>query len=1188
MFLKQVSMLGFKSFADRVTLTFGPGVTCIVGPNGCGKSNIVDAFKWVLGEQSAKSLRGRQMLDMIFNGSSTRRASGIAQVDLLFDNADRSLPLDVDEVTVTRKLYRSGESEYQLNKEAARLKDIRELFMDTGVGTEAYSVIEQGRVEQLVQTNPVERRLIFEEAAGISKYKARRKEAQRKLERTTQNLLRVADIVEELEKRLRSVKLAAGKARNYQEYDRRLRKLQSGKSMAQYHRLTVSLAQDSETAQKLQDGLSGLNARIDRHESEESQRMHDLDRVGEQITAVDGDLVRAQAAVVSRQERIAHAVKRTHEQQALEQRSLQRHRADSERLQSLREALAQTEGSVAQLQQQSEVLHERVDRSMAQDQAMARDLTGAQATLEDEKAGIIDLLRQTTQAHNEIISLNTHRETLLGHKGKLSSRGDQIAAELQTFVQKRIELDERLHEIERLVETEERRLEERKTEAERVDRVRSELTDHLAQTKQDRSAMHSRKDLLLDLERNMEGVGKGPRALLAMKNAEGAKKSLAAIRGLVADFFDTDVTHARIIEAALGEFDQYVVVDQSPAFLADAGAFSELPERVTILRLDRMSPVINEQDFRNAPGFVARALDLVTVPDHMEHLARHLLAKTVVVRSLADALALSRDDVYSHRFVTLEGEVVEADGRVRLGPASSSSGLISRKSELRDLDEQLESADKRIVSLEDQLDRTGAEADHLLDIQQKLRTAIHEAHTTAVEAKAGLQTTEESIRRLTSEQPLIAGEVSLLEQQIDEAMHKSAQRRDSLEAMDRLNREREARVHIIQEEIDDIFERRQASQEQVTQMRVELAQLGEKRRTAAERMASLGKDIREVMEAVERWTQDIDQCRSRMMEAQQIILQGRAQLQEQAMAVRHLDAAALNLRKRRELIRIELETLSGSVKSARSQQQETEGKLHELQMLLAQMDVRRSDLVTRTEEELGIDLAHAYEEYEHEDTDWEAVENEIVELRGKLERLGNVNLDAISELEDIEKRHAFLTSQRDDLAQSSQKLQDLIDKINVESAERFRTTFEQIRENFRGLFRRLFGGGRADIILEDPDDVLESGVEIVAQPPGKELQSISLMSGGEKSLTAIAMMMSIFQSRPSPFAILDEVDAALDEVNNERFNRLVQDFVSRSQFIIISHSRRTMSIADTLYGITMQEPGISTLVSVKLEKVGVA
>ncbi len=1185
MFLKKISMSGFKSFADRVNLAFGPGVTCIVGPNGCGKSNVVDSFKWVLGEQSAKSLRGRQMMDMIFAGCATRRAASVAQVDLHFDNTDRSLPLDYDEITVTRKLYRSGESDYLLNHEPARLKDIRELFMDTGVGTEAYSVIEQGRVDRLVQSNPVDRRIIFEEAAGISKYKARRKEAQRKLERTEQNLLRVADIIEEVEKRLRSVKLQAGKARNFQEYDQKLRELQSTRSMAEYHRLATGIKDNTSRETELSDAVTELHSRISRFEADQAELATREDGLNTEIAGADNDLVRAQAAIGHTRERIESSRHRIDEQQSLLARATQQLDVDTQRITTVRNDLDGAERNVTHLQQQSDILHAKVDENLEEDRQLAREMTRIQASLEDEKAGIVELLRQTAQAHNEVTRLNTHRESLLHQKGRLSERAAKISEELRGWFGQKTTAVQQLREIEQLITAEEEKLEEKRADAARIDRVRADLVDHLASAKEERSAMGSRKEVLLSLDIKMDGVGQGARSLLEARQAAEDGSPLAAIRGLVADFFETDIEHAAVIEAALGEADQYLVVDDGPAFFNDPRVHEGLAGRVTILALDHLPPLINVRSFADQPGFIAHAVELVRTPGEMTQLARHLLGKTVVARTLPDALRMMRDDLYNHRFVTLDGEIVEADGRVSVGPASSTAGLISRKSELRDLAVRLGEVDERITTLADQLNRTQAEADHVLDVQQQLRSSIHAAQTSAVEARAGLQSIEESIRRLSSERPLIESEVAMLERQMDEALARSAERRAALEGMERENADREAAVERWQNQIDETVEKRQACQSRLTEMRVELGQLGEKRRTMTERVAQLRAAAVELEEAVGRWQHDIEQCRLRIADAARQIADGEAELERLDAESRRLEALGVELRRKRELMRLELESMSESVKAARNDLQDHETSLHQVQMALAEAKVRRDDLVARTLDELGIDIVSQYESYEYEEADWAAVEAEIAELRQKIQRLGNVNLDAIAELEELEQREAFLTGQRDDLTESARQLEQLIEKLNAESLQRFQETFNQIRENFRGLFRKLFGGGKADIVLENPEDVLESGVEIVAQPPGKELQSISLMSGGEKSMTAIAMMMSIFKSRPSPFAILDEVDAALDEANNERFNQIVREFVQRSQFIIITHSRRTMSIGDHLYGITMQEPGISTLVSVQLDSV---
>ncbi len=1188
MFLKRVTLSGFKSFSDRVDFEFGPGVTCIVGPNGCGKSNVVDAFKWVLGEQSARSLRGRQMIDMIFNGSSTRRSSSLAHVDLVFDNSDRTLPMDQEEVTITRKLYRSGESEYLLNRETTRLKDIRELFMDTGIGVESYSVIEQGRVDSLLQHSPSERRIIFEEAAGISKYKARRKEAERKLERTQQNLLRVEDIIEELERRLRSVKYQAGKARSFMEYEARLNELRSSYAMAEYHRFSQEVARLTGDRNARTDRVTAIRAEIDRHEANESELVLRLDRLAEEINEADGSFLQAKSERLAQEERIEAARNRVSEQRGLLERATGREAADAQRLEEARRELTVTLESAETLQRETHEWHAKINELSEKDRELARELTQAQAILEDEKAGIIDLLRKSAQLHNEIIRLNTHRESLVHQKGRLSQRDAQIAVELETSLGQKAELGRRVTDLDALIAEETRKLEEKKAEAARIDTVRQRLVDELAESKERRSALKSRQELLEDLQQRMEGVGAGVVQLLERSKESDAPPELRSLVGLVADIFETDVTYARIIEAALGDTTQHLVFHDSRPLLARHDLLRGLPGRLTIIGLDRLPPVVSERDFSDQPGFVARAVDLVQFDQSFEYLARHILGKTIVVEDLASALVMAQTQVAGYRFVTRNGCVVEPDGRVSVGPSSSGTGLISRKSELRDITLQLTETDQRITTLGDQLNRTAAEASHLDGVQQELRTAIYESNTAKVEARAGLQNIQETVDRLTNEQPLIAQEVTLIEQQVNEVLEKSTESGQSLEALERENEQRERAVASHQERIDNTVAARRDVQEELTQAKVSAGQLTEKRAATAETINTLRRTIRDLEASVTSVRHDIEQCEARIADAEGTIGQSEQQLSTLGTRIQELETDCTELRRKREAMRQESEQLTQAVRAGRQQLEAEEAGLHECQMSLTEANVRRDELVARVVEELGVDLAQRYDQYEHQEQDWEQVEAEIAELRAKMERLGNVNLDAITELEELQTRHDFLTSQRDDLTVSHRQLEHLIEKLNRESRERFKTTFDQIRDNFRGLFRKLFGGGRADVILEDSDNALECGIEILAQPPGKELQALSLMSGGEKSLTAIALLMSIFKSRPAPCAFLDEVDAALDEANNDRFNQIIREFVKDTQFIVITHSKWTMNTGDHLYGITMQEPGVSTRVSVEFEGAHVA
>lgn len=1201
MFLKRLTCHGFKSFADKTDFDFMPGITAIVGPNGCGKSNVVDAIKWVLGEQSARSLRGRQMMDVIFNGSGTRRSSGMAQVDLVFDNSDHRLPCDQTEVTITRRLYRSGESEYLVNNQACRLKDVRELFLDTGIGVDAYSIIEQGKVDLLLQANPAERRLIFEEAAGISRYKARKREAIRKLERVEQNLLRLADIVEEVEKRLRSVKYQAGKARSYQSYAARLRELRAGFSLAEYHRLTQRDQELSARVAERTDRATQLRTEIDKAEADSAGHDGEILRLDAEIRDAEQQLLTILAEITANQERIAQSRQRVEEQTRARGRAQARLFAEQRRAAALAEQM-ETEGRAAEeVEAELRARQELVDALHRQDQEMSKELAALQAQLDDEKAGIIELLRRTANLHNDISKLDLHRENLTEQKGRLAARDAVIREELARLLEQKAQIEARSREIQSLLSAQMQRLEEKKAEARRLDATRAELDGELAGAKEHRSGLLSRKQVLLDLDRRHEGVDTGVREVLDRKAADeerashppesGQETRLPAfgyVRGMVADLISADVSHAMLIEAALGEADQHLVVTDTAGLLADAEFFAGLQGRVHTICLDRLPPLVNDRSFADQPGFVANAIDLVQYPDDMERLARHLFGKTVIVHTLDDALRLSALIPSGHRFVTMAGQVLEPDGRITMGPAGTRAGLISRKSELREIDHQIDEVEQRIAVLTDRRARMSAEAEHLSNVQQELRTAIYEARTAEVETNSALASNTEAIGRLMHEQPLIACEVESLERQIAEAAERARAGQASLKELEQQNAEREAHVQRLTDRIDLLAAQRSSLAERLTEARVQAGQLLQKRASLVESRRALRESHRVAVEAVHGARTEAEDCLRRLDQLERGILSAESRLAELFRAKEERSRDALARRRERDRLRQAIEHLSAHARQCRSELEEAESQLHAIQLEHQEVRVRRDELLARVRDELQIDLAAQYAGYQHAEQDWAAVESEIADLRQKIERLGNVNLDAIAEQQQLEDRAAFLTKQRDDLTTSKKQLEELIERLNAESRGRFKQTFEQVRVHFQELFRKLFGGGKADLLLERPEngsepDILEAGIEIQAHPPGKEPQSISLLSGGEKTMACIALLLAIFKSRPSPFAILDEVDAAMDEANNERFNRIIREFLTQSQFILITHTKRTMSIADIMYGVTMQEAGVSKRVAVKFE-----
>jgi len=1213
--LKKLILQGFKSFADRTEFVFDSPITGIVGPNGCGKSNVVDGFKWVLGEQSAKSLRGEAMLDVIFNGSAARKLAGMAEVVLVFDNplrgdGTRVLNLDTDEVSVGRRLYRDGTSEYQVNNATARLKDIRELFLDTGIGVDAYSVIEQGRVAALLEANPEERRLIFEEAAGISKFKQRKKESRRKLEKVDQNLLRVNDIVEEVDKRLRSVKIQAGRARTYQEHSQRLGELRLSFALREYHTQRGQLADLQTKSEDAQFRLDDAGANLARKQNELAAKREQSDALGQKKQQLEYDLVQAAAAIQHARQRQQYArqqlaqIAEQLESCERDRREVEAKRVEVERSlesdsQTLDRLTADLDQQRRQIDQRQQALHDGELR-----------LASIGKEIEQHKSALLDLMRQLAQVNSRLGHIEIERRNTGAQQTRLAERRQVVITELEALesqrAQSRQELDGTLSQI----DEQQQQLESRRREAQQLGQRIAQIGEQLAAAREHRSGLLSRQRLLADLEARREGMSEGVKSVLRQR-----EDRFPFIRGVVADVLRVDVEHAHVIEAALDGRDQWLLTNDSDAAFSVREALDELEGRVNLLCTDQLPRgTVEHYDWNQSPHRIRFAIDLVRVEPDERGIADHLLGRTVVVDDLSAARDLHEHGPAGWRYVTKAGEVLEADGTLRAGPLTAAMGLLSRRSELEQIEQQITEVDQRIAGLTDQLSEDNSAARGLEEQQNGLRNEVYRLNTIKVELSSRLARNADQQNALRREQPVLDREIeSLLEQTRRLETEEAAlfQQRQALEA------DQAAR----QQQVTELTEAQQTLGEQIRQLaeeltaaRVSLGQIQEKQLAAQQQVQRQTAARAELAQQAERLQKSAEAVASRRdgVEAE-LESAGAAEtslLEKQQELSRQIETIVAQVSEASDLLR----TMTGQVEGLRGEHGEIEQALHGVQLRLGEVKVRLETLVSRTMEELQLDLPAKYDSfsqdggpgYQPAEMDWDAVADEIKQLRDKIHRLGNVNLDAIGEQDELENRSQFLTAQVADLTSSKKQLEELIDEINRESSARFEQTFNAVREHFQGMFRKLFGGGKADIYLETelepkpqlgPDgqalpveptrkiDVLDAGIEVIARPPGKQPVSISQLSGGEKTMTCVALLLSIFKSKPSPFCILDEVDAALDEANNQRFNLIVQEFLEQSQFIIITHSKRTMQIADVLYGVTMQEQGVSKRVAVKFDQV---
>jgi chromosome segregation protein len=1196
--LQKVIIDGFKSFADKTEFEFSSQITGIVGPNGCGKSNIVDAVKWVFGEQSAKSLRSGHMADVIFGGSASRKPAGCAEVSLLLSNSDGSasgrLPVDNDQIQVTRRLYRSGESEYKLNNKVCRLRDIREMFMDTGVGVKAYSIIEQGQVERLLMASPTERRVIFEEAAGISKYKAHKEDALRKLERTEQNLLRLADILAEVTTRLRSVKLAAGKARNYLQYTKQLKELQVNYSLAEFDKIYKIAAERKAALAQSEQKFAEAAADIAKHDAQ-------LSEIGSRIIETENNINKTDNSLVTVQSKIEQTMQRI---EFLRSRIKELETRRTEGLNRLQKLAVQKTAFAADLEKyklQKDENENACKQCQTDIETTTKDISGInahcaalEAELEDEKSGIIDIVRRTAQLHNELQSISVYRTNLSSQKDRLAGRAEAAHTELEKLLTEKAQCDARLADIENVLSDLTKNLDAKRKESDACEFKIEEDKKRLANSKEARSALAGELAVLTDMENRREGVKQGAKRIL-----ENISR-FDYVEGILADIITAHIDYAAAVESALEDKTDAVVVSSAQRLIADKDHIDSLDGRVHFISADKIEPFMDIADLSELPAVKGRLVEFVSYPAKHASLAWSLLGKFLIVDSIESAVSLSAQLGADYKFVTLKGEFISADCLIKFGPLGRATGLISRKSRLRQIQDAITNIDTEIVTLLNQIESSHRSADHLSKLCKGLRTAVYEANTEKTQIHSKLSALDDGIKRLTNEQPLIAAESEQLEKQIAQSVQQEYQSKQKLEELEAVNTQRNARISQLQSDYSELKDTQQTLAGKLTDLKVSFGQFSEHRQSLNQTIQSLNVQLAASDSAISAAESEIKNCAEQNASAQSDILAGETAVsalflekdrkqRDSSLLHNQIDELLANQKETEQVLRDKRAALAG-----------TEQKINDLKIELGQLDVRQQDLIGRVRDELQIDLLQSYANYQDAAVDWEKIREQIVELRGKIERLGNVNLDAITEQEDLEKRHGFLTTQLEDLNSGKCQLQQLINRLNKISRERFAQTFELIRGHFQQIFRKLFGGGKADIVLETrqiaassspdgspdssgKDDILDAGIEIIARPPGKETRSISLLSGGEKTMTAIALLFSVFKTKPSPFCFLDEVDAALDEANNERFDLLLKEFQKDSQFVVVTHSKRTMAIADMLYGVTMQTQGVSSRISVNFD-----
>jgi chromosome segregation protein len=1176
--LEQVEIVGFKSFCDRQELSFRGGVTGIVGPNGCGKSNISDAISWVLGEQSAKSLRGTSMEDVIFGGSQSRQPLGMAEVNLKVSGLNGNSPDGHPECVVTRRLYRNGESEYLMNGEVCRLRDIHELFMDTGLGSKAYSIIEQGKIGLILSSKPADRRALIEEAAGITKYKARRRQTQLKLEAAQQNLLRVNDIVHEVEKQLESLKRQASKARRY----RVLREEMQGVERVLFGRRFLDLqAQGESLAARLtaeSDRERAASLALETEEAQMEVRRNVLYEDEGRLEEARGRLNELTLAVDRHQGRSGYCKQQIAETQA---------RAG--------EALDEA----AELDSRVAALAESLEARRAEEQRLKDELSAADAGARETEAAVQEAAAQQAAAEGALDAGRDAQVGLLGRIASLQNARESVAGSAERASADLLKLAAEMQELERestRVSTVTGEMQARGAaaesllaglQAERED-ARARGTDARGRVEtlaREAEALQSERDSLAGRRASLEEMvathsafDEGVRALLS--GPEGIE-----VLGVVADALETDSAHERAVEAFLGDRLQAVLTRDAGQALAGirylqesgAGRGALLPLASARTRSD-CGPLrdIARQEPR-ARGLLS---DLYRVTGPHEAAIRAALPDAIVVDTLEDAFeVIARQGPVA--CATLAGEAVRGS---MVEGGRTVKGLLAPRREVREVGSRHEEVEALLHDARLRGQAAAAEADAAFAQVRDLEERIHAADKEMVAIRHGLAAAEEEAARLGRKRVVLDTERSQAESERGAAAVRAAEIELSLAGAEQEREQGTERLAALAAAVAHSRAAAEAAQAAWSEARSRLAALRERTAATESECRRLAQDDAELRDR-------IAAARSRAEEMARRTGELAAELAE----AERLLALALTDRDRvngevavaedrvREL-RNELESRELGLKERRRERETLRDALAEVEVGRARNESDLDHLGRECHQAVGIAAVEAAGRLTDVDQAREMADllAQVQELRERLDRMGPVNILAVEQSQELEDRHTFLTAQRQDLLDSIAELDQAIRKIDRTSRERFQEAFQVINQHFGEIFRQLFGGGTAGLTLLDEEDLLESGIDVMAQPPGKRLQNVMLLSGGEKALTAISLLFAIFQYKPSPFCILDEVDAPLDDANIGRFVRMLEGLKDQTQFVLITHSRKTMEIADQLYGVTMEEPGVSKLVSVRL------
>ena len=1180
MYLKRIEMQGFKSFADKTVLEFKPGITTVIGPNGSGKSNISDAIRWVLGEQSMKSLRGAKSEDIIFAGTQARKSLGFAEVSIVIDNNDNKLPIEYSEVTVTRKIYRSGETGYFINKVPCRLKDILELFMDTGIGKDGYSIIGQGKIDEILSNKSEDRRHIFEEAAGIVKYRTRKQESEKKLEQTKLNLLRINDILAEIEANIEPLKLQSDKAKQFLDLREELKSIEVGLfiyNINTYKEKLEQLVKDEDIITSQKEAGDGKMEALQASKEELRQVVDDITAQIENMQNIgfesSNKIEKINSEIGISNERIQNntANKQRLEAEILEVKS---------RIEELKEEQKQKLEKKTNLTSNKEKFEKELAEKEAELAELSKKLSAKELEIEGKKQIVQDNIDKKYELAAEINTQDVNYENLEKRKKQLKNEIDSVISELDSTRYGKNEISKGFYDIESkrniAVEKLEKSVQAKEQNMQKLKQYEDEISK-LTYTQRMKQARHQ---FLIETEKEKEGYNKTVKSLLVACDKDSSLNK--GIHGVLANLISVEKEYETAIEMCLGQALQNVVTstEQDAKKMIEylrsnsLGRASFLPiASVQGKKLDKLTKM---------DGVIGIASDLVKCKKEYEQIILSLLGRTVVVEDMDTAIALAKKDKYSFRIVTLKGDIISSSGSISGGSVQTKTvNILGRSREIEDLEKELKKLEKQIADKTAEKEEYASSIGDSIEETAKLEKELQEIEIIYATEKQKMVAVEENITRLENRLAKLKEEVTQTEKQKEENRLLKEQKETEIQTLTQQIEELNKVIEEFalnnkdnQKYIDDLnFD--------ITNLKISVTSFDESESSIEEMVERISQDIKNNEQSIENKNQNILAINEENTKLEQTITEYNAQIEQIKQEVTNSGTKVEELKQERIAKNEKLVNTENEIQSQFS-------TLESLKEQIIKLDVKK----TKLEQDLQQVVESLWNEYELTPNSTEeyqkpnnvaTAQKQVNSLRNKIKDLGSINIDSIEEYKKTKERYDFMSEQRLDLENTASKLRKIIGDMTTTMQNQFKEKFELINKNFNEVFTELFNGGKAELILENEENILECGIDIRVQPPGKKLQNMMLLSGGEKAFTAIALLFAILKINPAPFCILDEIEAALDDVNVYRFAEYLKKFCKQTQFLVITHRKGTMEAGDSVYGVTMEENGISKLLSIKLK-----